>query len=610
MLTDGIKQRTMSSDGSLRPSNQCAQSIAVLPLEARLESSQISVSRPWLGMTASLVLVALMFLPIVAAADEVDSYIEKSMSRQHIPGLSLVILRDGRIVKAKGYGLASVQFHVPASPETVYELASATKPLVATAIMILVQDGKISLDDKISAYVENTPDAWKSITIRNLLTQTSGIKDYVNDLHRDFQYDTPPEKEVEAAMSAALNFAPGDKWSYSNTGYVLLGMIIQKVSGQTYDAFLDEHVFKPLGMTNTRRDVPDEVVPNRAIGYLWTGTGGLHDGDFLKYMMTHHGDSGILSTVLDLAKWDNAVSTGGVLTPSSRDLMRTPVRLNDGSTYGYGLGWFVDNVNGHRHIFHPGGAPGTATIISNYPEDKLTVLLLANGGAAYTQALDLGVAQRVIPDLARHGVVHLSPGLLDSYCGYYNAYGSQVLKVTRDGDTLILDDGGRLTDAFLSVSNNKFVAEDADRGFDLVKAENGAVTGMVLRLGPDEMKVQRIGSLASSLKPQADPDPALTKCIETVLRAFAGGGKAVEETPNIAPGARHDYSQGPSPELSEIQSIAFVGVLAVEDRGIERHGGKVDHVVLYRMNVKSGYRYVLVYLTIKGEVTDEDVVAE
>jgi len=258
MLTDGIKQRTMSSDGSLRPSNQYAQSIAVLPLEARLESSQISVSRPWLGMTASLVLVALMFLPIVAAADEVDSYIEKSMSRQHIPGLSLVILRDGRIVKAKGYGLASVQFHVPASPETVYELASATKPLVATAIMILVQDGKISLDDKISAYVENTPDAWKSITIRNLLTQTSG-------------------------MSAALNFAPGDKWSYSNTGYVLLGMIIQKVSGQTYDAFLDEHVFKPLGMTNTRRDVPDEVVPNRAIGYLWTGTGGLHDGDFLKY---------------------------------------------------------------------------------------------------------------------------------------------------------------------------------------------------------------------------------------------------------------------------------------------------------------------------------------
>jgi CubicO group peptidase (beta-lactamase class C family) len=565
----------------------------------------------WFGLMVSLVLVALMLMPVGAAADEVDNYIVKSMSRQHIPGLSLVILRDGKIIKAKGYGLASIQFHVPASPETVYELASATKPLVATAIMMLVQDGKVSLDDKISTYIDNTPDAWKSITVRNLLTQTSGIKDYANDLHQDFQWDTPPEKIVQAVMSAPLNFAPGDKWSYSNTGYVLLGMIIQKVSGQTYDAFLDERVFKPLGMKNTRRDVPDDVVPNRAIGYLWTGPGGLRDADFLKYTITHQGDSGILSTVLDLAKWDVAFSTAGILTPSTRDLMWTPVRLNDGSTHGYGLGWFVESVNGHRHIFHPGGLPGTSTNISNYPEDKLTVILLANGGAAYMQALDLGVAQRVIPDLAPRGVVHLSPALLDSYCGYYNAYGSQVLIVTRDGDTLILDDGGRVTEAFLSVSNNKFVAEDADRGFDLVKAENGAVTGMVLRLGPDEMRGgQRIGSLASSLKPQPDPDPVLTKNIETVLRAFAGGGKAVEETPNIAPGARHDYSQGPSPELNEIQSIAFVAVLAVEDRDIERHGGKVDRVVLYRMNVKNGYRYVLVYLTIKGEVTDEDVVAK
>jgi CubicO group peptidase (beta-lactamase class C family) len=551
-----------------------------------------------------------MLLPAIAGADEIDNYIEKSMSRQHIPGLSLAIIRNGKIVKARGYGLASIQLNVPATPNTVYELASATKPLVATAILILSQDGKLSLDDKISKYIDNTPDAWKGVTIRNLLAHTSGIKDYLADLHHDFQYDTPPEKVVEAAMSAPLNFAPNDKWSYSNSGYVLLGMIVQKVSGQTYDVFLDERVFKPLGMTKTRRDVPDEIVPNRAVGYLWYGAGGFHDGDYLKYMMTNHGDRGILSTVLDLAKWDIALSTAGVLTPSSRDLMWMPVRLNDGSTHGYGLGWFVESVNGHRHIFHPGGAPGTATIISNYPDDKLTVILLANGGAAYVQALDSGVAQRVIAGLAPQGVVHLSPALLDSYCGYYNAYGSQVLKVTRDGNTLILDDGGRLTDAFLSVSNSKFVAEDADRGFDLVKAENGAVTGMVLRLGPDEMKVQRIGSLASSLKPQSDPDPALTKNIETVLRAFAGSGKAVEETPNITPGARHDYSQGPSPELSEIQSIAFVGVLAVEDRGIERHGSKVDRVVLYRMKVKSGYRYVLVYLTVKGEVTDEDVVAE
>ena len=167
-------------------------------------------------------------------ADDVDLYIKTSMARQHIPGLSLAVIRDGKIIKAKGFGLASVELNVPARPETVYELASATKPFVATAIMLLVQDGKISLEDKVSKFVEDAPDTWKGITVRHLLTHTSGIKDYLGDLRRDFPHDTPPEKIVRAAIEAPLNFTPGEKWSYSNTGYVLLGMIVRKVSGKSY----------------------------------------------------------------------------------------------------------------------------------------------------------------------------------------------------------------------------------------------------------------------------------------------------------------------------------------------------------------------------------------
>ena len=144
-------------------------------------------------------------------SDAVDDYIKKAMSRQHIPGLSLVVVRDGKVVKAKGYGLASLELGVPASPETVYELASATKPFVATAILLLVQDGRISLEDKVSKYLNETPEAWKSVTIRHLLSHTSGIKDYSSDLRRAFPHDTSPEKFAQEVMREPLNFVPGEK---------------------------------------------------------------------------------------------------------------------------------------------------------------------------------------------------------------------------------------------------------------------------------------------------------------------------------------------------------------------------------------------------------------
>src|SRR5262249_26300065 len=255
----------------------------------------------------------------------------------------------------------------------------------------------------------------------------------------------------------------------------------------SYDAFLMGRVFKPLGMEDTRHDSPDEIVPNRAIGYLWYGAGGLHNAEFLKYLMTNHGDGGILSTALDLARWDAALSSDRLLTPSSKEAMWSRVRLNDGSTFGYGLGWFLEDVNGHRHVYHAGGAPGTATIISRYPDDRLTVILLANGGAAYVQGLAFGVAQRYIPGLVSRAGLKLDTTLLDSYTGYYNVFGSQLLKVLREGDHLVLDDGGRLVNPFLPLSETRFVAEDADRGFTLTRTEKGEVSGMTLRLIADEM---------------------------------------------------------------------------------------------------------------------------
>ena len=543
-------------------------------------------------------------------SDAVDDYIKKAMSRQHIPGLSLVVVRDGKVVKAKGYGLASLELGVPASPETVYELASATKPFVATAIMLLVQDGKIGLEDKVSKYLDETPEAWKSVTIRHLLSHTSGIKDYSSDLRRAFPYDTSPEKFAQEVMRESLNFAPGKKWAYSNTGYVLLSMVVLKASGKSYDAFLQERVFKPLGMKATRRDSPDEVVPNRAAGYLWVGGGGLRNADFLKYLMMNQGDGGILSTAPDLAKFDAALSTDRLLSAANRDVLWTPVKLNDGKTHGYGLGWFLGEVNGHKHVYHPGGSPGANTMISRYPDDRLTVIFLTNGGAAYAQGLDLGIAQRYVPGLTSHKSVKLEPAVLDSYTGYYNAYGQQLLKVTREGDVLVLDDGGRLANEFLPLSDTTFVAADADRGFTVLRTTKGAVERMTLRLGSDEMPVQRIGPLFSALKPPTDTDTALTRKVEAVLKALAEGGKTVEQVSNLAPQARKDYSRGSVPEYDGIQSVSLLGAQDVSGRGIERHGGKVSRVLYLRIRTEQASRNVLVYLTEDDLLTDEDMLRD
>ncbi len=268
------------------------------------------------------------------------------------------------------------------------------------------------------------------------------------------------------------------------------------------------------------------------------------------------------------------------------------------------------NLNGHRHVYHPGGAPGTATIISRYLDDRLTVILLANGGAAYVQGLAFGVAQRYIPGLVSRAVVKLDTTLLDSYTGYYNVFGSQLLKVLREGDHLVLDDGGRLVNPFLPLSETRFVAEDADRGFTLTKTEKGEVSGMTLRLVADEMPVQRIGPLFRSLESRPDPDRVLTRKVEEVLKAFAAGGRAVEAVGGVAPQARKDYSRGPSPELGGIRAISFIAVQDVSERGIERHGGRVARILYCRLMTDQAPRHVLVYLTADGLVTDQDTVAE
>ncbi len=264
------------------------------------------------------VIVALLIAfgtPISGKADEIDDYIAAQMRRLHIPGVSLAIVRDGHIVKAQGYGFANFELKAPGRKETVYEIGSNTKQFTAAAIMMLVDEGKVRLDDSVTKYFPEAPQAWRGITIRHLLTHTSGIQnhvavpDWLDVFRTNLKFETAPARDelLKMFFKLPLEFRPGETWAYDNTGYYLLGIVIEKASGKSYWQFLDERIFKPLGMNATRNTDPQPIVPNRASGYEWKNDHFENRPVLLPVIAFSAGS--LLSTAEDMAKWDAALYT-------------------------------------------------------------------------------------------------------------------------------------------------------------------------------------------------------------------------------------------------------------------------------------------------------------
>lgn len=244
---------------------------------------------------------ALVFLSLAVAttrADKVDDFVKAEMQKQRIPGVSVAVVKDGKIIKVGGYGLANVELNVPAKPETVYKIGSVSKQFIATGIMLLAEEGKLSVDDQLSKYLAGTPESWKEITIRHLLTHTSGI---IREAPGFDPFKVQEDADViKTAYSMPLRFTPGEKWEYCNVGYFALAEIIHQVSGKPWSDYLNERVFKLLEMNATRPTTVKSIVPDRANGYDW-------EGDKLQNAETYlamRPSGAFISTVLDLAKWD------------------------------------------------------------------------------------------------------------------------------------------------------------------------------------------------------------------------------------------------------------------------------------------------------------------
>jgi CubicO group peptidase (beta-lactamase class C family) len=314
---------------------------------------------------------------------QVDRAVEAERKAQQIPGVGIAICHDGKIVKASGYGLANVELDVPVTPETIFQTGSVGKQFTSMAVMMLVEEGKIALDEKIVKYLPESPAAWKEVTVRQLLTHTSGIADYGGEEDTmgkgviNFRKDYTEEQLIQAFAKMPMDFTPGDKWKYSNTGYVLLGIIIHRVTGEFYGHFLQERIFKPLGLTSTRIISEADIIPHRSGGYRLV-KGVLKNQEWVSPTLNTTADGALYTNVLDLTKWDAALDKRLLIKPSSYEAMWSPVKLNNGKTYPYGFGWSLAEEGGKRVVSHDGAWQGFTMTISRHLDDHWTVIVMTN----------------------------------------------------------------------------------------------------------------------------------------------------------------------------------------------------------------------------------------
>ena len=325
-----------------------------------------------------------------ARADDIEDYIRAEMTRQRIPGLSLGIIRNGQPLRLQGFGLANIEHRAPVHPDTVFQTGSIGKMFTAALAMLLVEDGKLDLDAPLRTYLPDAPADWQAVTLRHLLGHTGGIGRAELDLQREYTDD----ELLTAIYARPLMFTPGSRWDYSNEGYMLIGLLIGKVTGESWRQLVSERIFRPLGMRTARPLSDEEIVMNRAAGYELTPQGHRNQR-WVSRSLNATADGSLYMSMIDYVKWDAAVAARRLLQTDSWQQMLTPVRLSGGGTRDYGFGWELERrADGQRVIGHSGGWQGFLSDMRRYDRDGITFVVLVNTNDADVGAILQGVAER------------------------------------------------------------------------------------------------------------------------------------------------------------------------------------------------------------------------
>jgi N-acyl-D-aspartate/D-glutamate deacylase/CubicO group peptidase (beta-lactamase class C family) len=335
------------------------------------------------------------YVPPSAQDDDVDRIVRAEMLAHHIPGMAVAVIRNADVVKAQGYGVANVEHNVPVTDETIFQSGSLGKQFTAVAVMLQVEDGKIALDDRLPKLFPGSPPSWQDITVRHLLTHTSGIPEYTSGAV-DYRRDYSEDDLVKLAQGLPLDFAPGAEWMYSNTGYVLLGAIVRKASGKFYGDVLSERVFQPLGMKTARVISEHDIVPHRAGGYRLVKDK-LENQSWVSPSLNTTADGALYLSLRDFIAWDRGLRSRAILKPESWEAIFTPVTLKSGRKHPYGFGWQVDVTPGRTIQRHGGSWQGFKAYIARYVEDGVTVVVLANLAQANPGRVANAIAKTLLP---------------------------------------------------------------------------------------------------------------------------------------------------------------------------------------------------------------------
>lgn len=371
-----------------------------------------------------------------AFKQQVDAYLAEH-SKPDAPGLSLLIAKDGKAIYKKAVGMADLELNVPLTTDHVFEIGSITKQFTAVSILMLEEQGKLKIEDEITKYIPDYPTQGKTITIQHLLNHTSGIKSYTSMLNfmANARKDMTPTELIEVFKNEPMDFDPGEKFLYNNSGYILLGYIIEVVSGQSYADFIQEHIFDKVGMTSSYYGSMKKIIPNRARGYQ--DQDGFVNADYLSLTLPYAAGS-IMSTVDDLLKWQNAISANTLIKRSSLEKAINGSTLNDGEKINYGYGWTKGNVNGSPTIEHSGGIFGYVTNGIFLPEENMYVIALSNCdcsnvGEASTQIAAIALGK---PFPNKNNAIALSEEQLKKWVGAYQFEDSAIRYITLEDGAL------------------------------------------------------------------------------------------------------------------------------------------------------------------------------
>jgi CubicO group peptidase (beta-lactamase class C family) len=452
-----------------------------------------------LALLRAIALITALGLAATAKAGDLarrfDEYMKACVDKDHFSG-SVLVSKGGETLFARGYGFANAELQVPNTTRTKFRLGSITKQFTAMAILILQERGKLKVEDPIGKHIDDAPKAWEGVTIHHLLTHTGGVHSYTDDLVYRTKMMMPEtvKSMIARFRDKPLDFRPGERFHYSNSGYFLLGAIIEKVSGKSYEAFLKEAIFDPLGMKDTGYDHHATLLPGRAAGYN-LGTHGPVNSEYLDMSQPYAAGS-LYSTVEDLARWDRALNDGKLISKESYTKMYTSVKNN------YAYGWLVTTAKGRKEIQHGGGINGFVTQILRYPEERVCVVVLCN-------VLPMNPG-RVAQDLAKiafgepyelpgtRKVAKVDPKVYDAYAGRYELEPKVIATVARNGDRLMIEVTGQPRLEMFPESETVFFLKVVDATITFVKDDKGKVGHLLIHQGGLDVKAKRLEGGAPS----------------------------------------------------------------------------------------------------------------